>query len=62
MTFSLSYCMIYGRKYLFFLSRFEAEHDDYSVIMLKSLADRLAEAFAEKLHEMVRTQLWGYNR
>ena len=49
-------------KYMFFFLRFEAEHDDYSVIMLKSLADRLAEAFAEKLHEMVRTQLWGYNR
>lgn len=40
--------------------RFEAEHDDYSAIMLKSLADRLAEAFAEYLHERVRTDLWGY--
>lgn len=40
--------------------RFEAEHDDYSSIMLKSLADRLAEAFAEYLHERVRTDLWGY--
>ena len=40
--------------------RFEAAHDDYSSIMLKSLADRLAEAFAEYLHERVRTDLWGY--
>lgn len=40
--------------------RFEQAHDDYSSIMLKSLADRLAEAFAEHLHERVRTDLWGY--
>ncbi len=40
--------------------RFEAAHDDYSSIMLKALADRLAEAFAEQLHERVRTDLWGY--
>jgi 5-methyltetrahydrofolate--homocysteine methyltransferase len=40
--------------------RFEAAHDDYSSIMLKSLADRLAEAFAEHLHERVRKDLWGY--
>src|SRR5450830_1368307 len=40
--------------------RFEAAHDDYSSIMLKSLADRLAEAFAEYLHERIRTDLWGY--
>jgi 5-methyltetrahydrofolate--homocysteine methyltransferase len=40
--------------------RFEAAHDDYSSIMLKSLADRLAEAFAEYLHQRVRTDLWGY--
>ena len=39
---------------------FEAAHDDYSAIMLKSLADRLAEAFAECLHKKVRTDLWGY--
>ena len=41
--------------------RFEAAHDDYSSIMLKSLADRLAEAFAEYLHERVRKDLWGYD-
>ena len=39
---------------------FEAAHDDYSAIMLKSIADRLAEAFAECLHHRVRTDLWGY--
>jgi 5-methyltetrahydrofolate--homocysteine methyltransferase len=39
---------------------FLADHDDYSAIMLKALADRLAEAFAECLHHRVRTDLWGY--
>ena len=39
---------------------FEAAHDDYSAIMVKALADRLAEAFAERLHERVRRELWGY--
>ena len=39
---------------------FEKDHDDYSAIMLKALADRLAEAFAECLHHRVRTDLWGY--
>jgi 5-methyltetrahydrofolate--homocysteine methyltransferase len=39
---------------------FEAAHDDYSAILLKSLADRLAEALAECLHHKVRTDLWGY--
>jgi 5-methyltetrahydrofolate--homocysteine methyltransferase len=39
---------------------FEAAHDDYNAIMLKALADRLAEAFAEHLHELVRKSLWGY--
>ncbi len=38
---------------------FEAAHDDYSAIMLKALADRLAEAFAERLHERVRKEFWG---
>ncbi len=42
------------------LARFEADHDDYSSIMLKALADRLAEAFAELMHEKVRTELWAY--
>jgi 5-methyltetrahydrofolate--homocysteine methyltransferase len=40
--------------------QFMAEHDDYSAILLKALADRLAEAFAERLHQRVRTEFWGY--
>ena len=39
---------------------FERNHDDYSAILLKALADRLAEAFAERLHERVRQEFWGY--
>jgi 5-methyltetrahydrofolate--homocysteine methyltransferase len=39
---------------------FQATHDDYAAIMLKAIADRLAEAFAELLHERVRRDLWGY--
>ncbi|MGA3156337.1 MAG: methionine synthase [Steroidobacteraceae bacterium] len=42
------------------LARFAAAHDDYSAIMLKLLADRLAEAFAERLHERIRREFWGY--
>ncbi len=42
------------------LERFRADHDDYSDILLKALADRFAEAFAERLHQHVRTTLWGY--
>ncbi|MGX5712554.1 methionine synthase [Sphingopyxis terrae subsp. ummariensis] len=42
------------------LARFKAAHDDYSDILLKALADRFAEAFAERLHAHVRTDLWGY--
>ncbi len=40
--------------------KYEADHDDYNSIMAKALADRLAEAFAELLHQKTRTQLWGY--
>ena len=40
--------------------QFEANHDDYSAIMVKALADRLAEAFAELMHERVRKEYWGY--
>jgi len=43
------------------LARFERAHDDYSSIMLKALADRLAEAAAEHFHERVRRELWGYS-
>lgn len=42
------------------IQRFEADHDDYSSIMLKALADRLAEALAEYMHEKVRKEIWGY--
>ena len=40
--------------------KFEKQHDDYNAIMAKALADRLAEAFAERLHERVRQEFWGY--
>ena len=42
------------------IARFEAAHDDYSAILLKALADRLAEACAEWLHQQVRSEIWGY--
>ena len=42
------------------VAEFHAKHDDYSAIMLQSLADRLAEAFAELMHHRVRTDLWAY--
>ncbi len=42
------------------LKQFEEDHDDYSSILLKSLADRLAEAFAEYMHEYVRKEIWAY--
>ncbi|MBL7698713.1 MAG: methionine synthase [Chitinophagaceae bacterium] len=44
------------------IKRFQEQHDDYNKITLQALADRLAEAFAEKLHEMVRKELWGYDK
>jgi 5-methyltetrahydrofolate--homocysteine methyltransferase len=43
-----------------FVEESERRHDDYTAILAKSLADRLAEAFAERLHELVRTRIWGY--
>jgi 5-methyltetrahydrofolate--homocysteine methyltransferase len=42
------------------VEKFAADHDDYGAIMIKGLADRLAEAFAERLHERVRKEFWGY--
>ena len=44
------------------IRKFEAAHDDYNKIMLQALADRLAEAFAELLHEKTRKELWGYDK
>ncbi len=43
------------------LKRFEAAHDDYNSILLKALADRLAEAYAEYMHQQIRTKYWGYS-
>ncbi|MEN9969483.1 MAG: hypothetical protein RIR94_1687 [Bacteroidota bacterium] len=43
-----------------YIAQFEANHDDYNSIMVKALADRLAEAFAEYLHAVVRKETWGY--
>ena len=42
------------------IARFEANHDDYNSIMIKAIADRLAEAFAERMHQRIRTEFWGY--
>lgn len=42
------------------VAQYEADHDDYNSIMVKAIADRLAEAFAEKMHELVRREYWGY--
>ncbi len=44
------------------IEQYKAEHDDYNEIMVKALADRLAEAFAELMHEKVRKELWGYSK
>jgi 5-methyltetrahydrofolate--homocysteine methyltransferase len=43
------------------VKKFEEDHDDYNSILLKSVADRLAEAFAERMHERIRTEFWGYS-
>lgn len=43
------------------VAEFEADHDDYNAIMVKAIADRLAEAFAEHMHEKVRKDIWGYS-
>jgi 5-methyltetrahydrofolate--homocysteine methyltransferase len=44
------------------IEKFEKNHDDYNSILIKALADRLAEAFAEKMHELVRKEYWGYGK
>ncbi len=49
-----------GHGVMDLVERFEKDHDDYNAILVKALADRLAEAFAEYLHREVRTDLWGY--
>ena len=55
------FCVTTGHGVDELARRFEAEHDDYSSIMLKALADRLAESFAEYMHRLVRKELWGYD-
>ena len=50
-----------GHGVLELVKKFEQDHDDYNAILVKALADRLAEAFAEMLHQEVRTTLWGYS-
>ena len=54
------FCVTTGHGVNELTAKFEAEHDDYNSILLKSLADRLAESFAEYLHRLVRKELWGY--
>jgi 5-methyltetrahydrofolate--homocysteine methyltransferase len=54
------FCVSTGDGVAEIAARFEAEHDDYNSIMLKALADRLAEALAEYMHQRVRRELWGY--
>ena len=49
---------IFGAEEL--IQKYEADHDDYMIIMTKAIADRFAEAFAECLHEDIRRELWGY--
>ncbi len=51
-------CTGFGQEDL--VKKFEADHDDYSAILVKALADRLAEALAEYMHRKVRTEIWGY--
>ena len=50
-----------GHGVLGLVKKFEQDHDDYNAILVKALADRLAEAFAEMLHQEVRTKYWGYS-
>jgi 5-methyltetrahydrofolate--homocysteine methyltransferase len=56
-----AFCVTTGFGVDEWAAEFEKNHDDYNAIMLKALADRLAEAFAEYLHEKVRTEFWGYS-
>ncbi len=55
------FCVTTGHGVDELAAKFEADHDDYNSILLKSLADRLAESFAEHLHRLVRRELWGYD-
>jgi len=55
-----AFCVSTGFGTAELAAEFEADHDDYNSILIKALADRLAEAFAEYLHKKVRTDYWGY--
>ncbi|MHB1196499.1 MAG: methionine synthase [Lutibacter sp.] len=55
-----AFCVSTGFGTAELAAEFEKDHDDYNSIMIKALADRLAEAFAEYLHKIVRTDYWGY--
>jgi len=57
-----SFAVTAGGNIEAWIKTFEAEHDDYNAIMTKALADRLAEAFAEHMHLMVRKEHWGYDK
>lgn len=54
------FCVTAGFEEIEIADRFDAAHDNYSSILVKALADRFAEAFAERMHEVVRKELWGY--
>ena len=61
---TISYtCVVESKRYnmTMFCFRYKANNDDYNSIMAQAIADRLAEAFAEYLHHIVRTELWGYS-
>ncbi|RDE09134.1 methionine synthase [Pelagibacterium lacus] len=55
------FCVTAGFEEIELAEKFDDANDNYSSILLKALADRFAEAFAERLHEVVRTELWGYS-
>lgn len=57
-----SFCVTTGVGIEKLIEKYEAEHDDYNSILTKALADRLAEAFAELMHEKIRKEIWGYDK
>jgi 5-methyltetrahydrofolate--homocysteine methyltransferase len=56
------FCVTTGHGVTELAAKFDADHDDYNSIMVRALADRLAESFAEHLHRIVRRELWGYDQ
>lgn len=55
-----AFCVTAGKGLEELSKKFEVDHDDYNSILVKALADRIAEAFAERLHEKIRKEFWGY--